>query len=207
MKRRPNSSTKATPLSSLQHRCNDKQRGPDAQTLRKARMTDFSTKRSRLADKDTLFNLARSIADGDLALQIALVKLQAMLGQSAPIDDALIASAGAALAQLKAVLHETRNVLVDSARETVVRSIVVARWIASGHVQDNVYPKGFLMNTTLTLTATITITPNGEAFDITCAKYPEFDRIGVSLAALPVEAGNMLAELGDHVANEAFSKS
>ena len=53
-------------------------------------------------DRDTLFNLARSISDGDLALQIALVKLQAMMGEASPIDDALIAAAGQALAALRA---------------------------------------------------------------------------------------------------------
>ena len=62
---------------------------------------DFSTKRNRLVDRDTLFNLARSISDGDLGLQLALVKLQAMMGYSEPIDDELIAAAGQALAQLR----------------------------------------------------------------------------------------------------------
>ena len=64
-------------------------------------MTDFSTKRSRIIDRDTLFNLARSISDGDLALQIALVKLQAMMGYPEPLPDELIAAAGQALATLR----------------------------------------------------------------------------------------------------------
>ncbi len=55
-----------------------------------------------MADKDTLFNLSRSIADGEMALQIALVKLQGMLGYNEPLPDELIAEAGQALAQLRA---------------------------------------------------------------------------------------------------------
>ena len=69
-------------------------------------MTDFSTKRSRIIDRDTLLNLARSISDGDLALQIALVKLQAMLGYPEPIPDEVYTEAGQALAQLRLAVHK-----------------------------------------------------------------------------------------------------
>ncbi len=55
-----------------------------------------------MADKDTLFNWFRSIADGEMALQIALVKLQGMLGYNEPLPDELIAETGQALAQLRA---------------------------------------------------------------------------------------------------------
>ena len=59
------------------------------------------TNRSKIIDRDTLFNLARSISDGDLALQLALVKLQAMMGYNDPIPDELYAEVGAALLTLR----------------------------------------------------------------------------------------------------------
>jgi hypothetical protein len=52
-------------------------------------------------DRDTLFNLARSVSDGDLALQLALVKLQRQMGYPEPVPDELIAAAGQALATLR----------------------------------------------------------------------------------------------------------
>jgi hypothetical protein len=72
---------------------------------------DFSMKRNRLVDRDVLFQLANSIADADLAVQISLVKLQSLPGYSEPIPDEVYARAGQALATLRSACTKLETFL------------------------------------------------------------------------------------------------
>ncbi len=79
---------------------------------------DFSTKRSRLVDRDTLLSLARSISDGDLGLQLALVKLQGLMSHTDPVPDEVYAECGAALATLRQSCTKLETFLFTLSEQT-----------------------------------------------------------------------------------------
>jgi hypothetical protein len=78
----------------------------------------MNKQRNRLVTRDTLFQLANSIADADLAVQSSLVKAQTMLGHAEPTPDDLITEAGQALAQLRSACIKLETFLWTQDRDT-----------------------------------------------------------------------------------------
>lgn len=61
------------------------------------------------------------------------------------------------------------------------------------------------MQHSIDLEVKVTITArDDERFDITCSAHPEYNRMEVAREDLRVEAANMIAEVGDRVANQHF---
>jgi len=59
-----------------------------------------------LIARQTLYRLSAATNDANFRLQVALVKLQAMLGTSSPLGDELYAEAGQAIALLRAAMSK-----------------------------------------------------------------------------------------------------
>ena len=68
-------------------------------------MSNSSTGRNPLIDKQTLFRLSSAVNDSHFRLQVACTKLSAMLDVPV-VPDELFAEVGAAIAQLRAALSK-----------------------------------------------------------------------------------------------------
>lgn len=77
----------------------------------------FDAPRNSLIDRQTLFNLSRSVNDGNFVLQLALTKLYGILTFHEEPPDEVITEVGASIAQLRLAVSKLEIYLLTTEQE------------------------------------------------------------------------------------------